>query len=246
MWPFKKFDIDNAGWKEVLKKNECEPANRFVKCLHKMHELQDIFKDTHGNLSWNFFNSSMSSGETVIKPSGVSYKDVVVEDLPLIQFIKEDGYVPYRGWVSLSPKKPSVDSIHHLKIYENNREVKAICHTHSPYATAFALAGKDIKCYSTEQSDYFGGHIRCLPYSDLNNWGEKIGTTNDKAILLGRHGVITMSEKDPEDAINLAVAVENLAMKSYLALTLNQRMQPLTSEEVQKWHDRYQNSYGQK
>ena len=55
--------------------------------------------------------------------------------------------------------KPSTDTQSHIEIYKNLPDVNSVIHTHSPYATAFAVAGKPIPCYMTSIADEFGGDI---------------------------------------------------------------------------------------
>jgi ribulose-5-phosphate 4-epimerase/fuculose-1-phosphate aldolase len=55
--------------------------------------------------------------------------------------------------------------------------------------------------------------------------------------------------RSPAEAVDLAVALENVAQKTYLALQLHEPsgfLIRLKNEEVQKWHTRYQEGYGQK
>lgn len=176
-----------------------------------------------------------------IKPSGVPYGNVQFGDLSVIDVHTEKHLVGGR-------LKHSVDLLNHLDIYQGLSWVRSICHTHSPYATAFAMVGMPIRVCCTEQADYFGGDIPCLPFNGGFKWlcpqfplGE-----GPKGILLGNHGALTLSPSDdPRDAVKLAVALESIAKKFHLALQVGMPL-PIIDEDVREYHDRYKNGYGQK
>src|SRR5665213_3175917 len=68
---------------------------------------------------------------------------------------------------------PSVDLPHHLYLYRHCADVGGVIHTHSNYATSFALLGKPLPAYLTAMADEFGGEIPCIPYT--GNEGDAIG-----------------------------------------------------------------------
>ncbi len=213
-----------------------------VEGLRLMGERQDVFRDTHGNLSYILDSRNLFW----IKPSGMAYLDISETDVcsVLVAPDSADGKA-----VSLSQRKPSVDTPHHRVIYQKCPWVGAICHTHSPYASAFAIANRTMYVHSTEHADYFGRPVRCLPYKDLNVWGDNVADElrdNEKAIFLGSHGTLTFAET-PMKAVQLALALENIAMKTILSWQVGPRSAgDLPQEEVEKWHIRYNGGgYGQ-
>jgi len=177
-------------------------------------------------------------GLVLIKPSGVDYdtmrpSDIVVTDL--------EGRKVKGKW------KPSVDLPHHLYLYRNCPDIGGVIHTHSNYATSFALLGRPIPVYLTAIADEFGEEIPCAPYVD--NLGDHIGEAILKykrrapAVLLGQHGVFAWGPT-PREAVKAAVMLEDVAKTVHLALLLG-KPQPLPPEEVKKWWDRYHSTYGQ-
>ena len=173
-----------------------------------------------------------------IKPSGMDYEKLTPEDLVLTDF---DGNKVEGRW------KPSVDLPHHLYMYRNRPEIGGIIHTHSNYATSFALLGRPIPAYLTAIADEFGDQIPCAPYAD--NKGDAIGETilrhlgEAPAILLAHHGAFAFGAT-PRAALKAAVMLEDVAKTCHLALLLG-RPEPLPREEVRKWYDRYHSTYGQ-
>lgn len=220
-------------------------ALRLLKSLRLMAERNDVIQDTHGNVSVLDGTRAL-----YIKPSGVPYNEITIDSIPRVEF-DDEGKVT--NVTSEDGLRPSVDTEHHIRIYLDNPDVKAICHTHSPHAVAHAIAGRTLLCYCTEHADYFGGPIRCCSYQDLDNWSKGIlefdpieDFYSRKAVLLRRHGVLTFAA-DPVEAVNLGIQLENVARKNLLAEQLTHNyIDPMPSKEVQKWHWRYQNVYGQR
>lgn len=189
--------------------------------------------------SGNASGIDRKKGLVLIKPSGMDYDtlrpaDLVVTDL--------EGRKVKGKW------KASVDLPHHLYIYNHRPEIGGIIHTHSNYATSFALLGRPIPAYLTAIADEFGAEIPCAPYVD--NAGDHIGEIilktmgNAPAVLLANHGAFAFGPT-PRAALKAAVMLEDVAKTVHLALLLGQP-QPLPAEEVRKWYERYHTTYGQK
>jgi L-ribulose-5-phosphate 4-epimerase len=125
--------------------------------------------------------------------------------------------------------------------------VNGVVHTHSPYATAFAMLGRPIPVYLTAMADEFGGPIPCGGFALIG--GEQIGQavvesiSSSPAVLLKNHGVFTIG-KTAEAAVKAAVMVEDVARTVWLALQIGQP-EEITPEDVAKLHHRYTHVYGQ-
>jgi L-ribulose-5-phosphate 4-epimerase len=178
-------------------------------------------------------------GLIVIKPSGMDYEKLRPADMAVTDL---EGRRVRGKW------KPSVDLPHHLYIYRHRKDTGGIVHTHSNYATSFALLERPIPAYLTAIADEFGDEIPCMPYTD--NQGDRIGETmlkymgNAPAILLGHHGTFAFGAT-PKAALKAAVMLEDVAKTCHLALLLG-KPKPLPAKEVRKWYDRYHTTYGQK
>ncbi|MGH9405003.1 MAG: L-ribulose-5-phosphate 4-epimerase [Terriglobia bacterium] len=177
-------------------------------------------------------------GLVVIKPSGMDYDrlrpaDLVVTDL--------SGRKIAGKW------NPSVDLPHHLYLYQRRPEIGGVVHTHSNYATCFALLGRPIPVCLTAIADQFGAEIPCAPYVD--NQGNHIGeailkqASRAPAILLAQHGAFAWGPT-PREALKAAVMLEDVAKTCYLALALGE-LRALPPEEIRKWYERYHTTYGQ-
>ena len=177
-------------------------------------------------------------GRVIIKPSGVDYDKMRPEDMVVTDLAGRK--VPGK-W------KPSVDLPHHLYLYRHCPDIGGVIHTHSNYATSFALLGQSIPVYLTAIADEFGTEIPCAPYVD--NQGDHIGEAILKymgkapAILLAYHSAFAWGVT-PRAALKAAVMLEDVAKTVHLALLLG-KPRPLPPEEVRKWWDRYHTTYGQ-
>ncbi len=192
---------------------------------------------TSGNISAR----DPASGLVVIKPSGLRFEDLtpasmVVTDLD--------------GRVVDGELAPSSDTASHCYIYRHMPAVNGVAHTHSRYATAFAVIGEPIPCVTTAMADEFGGEIPCCGFCLIG--GEEIGKlvvdklTNHRspAALLQNHGVFTIGA-NAEDAVKAAVMTEDNAAIVWTARQLG-KVIPIPQAEIDSLHDRYQNVYGQR
>jgi L-ribulose-5-phosphate 4-epimerase len=184
----------------------------------------------YGLVQWSSGNISARCGDRIIiKPSGVPYHYNGLSPDSLVA-------VDMKGaWIARI--KPSVDTPIHLGVYKRRPDVNAIVHTHSTYATAFAVAGECIPPVSTMAADVFGGPIPCsgifLTDHDIASV-IAVATMHRPAMLLKGHGVFTVGES----------VVEEVAKVTHLA---RQRgwTEPLPAGRVQELHRRYQEGYGQ-
>ena len=103
---------------------------------------------TWGNVS----GIDREQGLVVIKPSGIPYEQLTPEDMVVVSL---DGRVVEGKW------NPSSDTPTHLVLYRAFPDAGGIVHTHSPWAVAWAQAGRGIPAYGTTHADYFYGEIPC-------------------------------------------------------------------------------------
>jgi L-ribulose-5-phosphate 4-epimerase len=178
-------------------------------------------------------------GVVLIKPSGMDYDRMRPQDMVLTDL---EGRKLKGRW------NPSVDLPDHLYIYKHCPQIGGVIHTHSNYATSFALLGRPLPVYLTAIADEFGEEIPCLPYVD--NRADHIGKAIVKfmgkkapAVLLAHHGVFAFGTT-PRAALKAAVMVEDVAKTCHLALLLG-KPKPLPQREIKKWWDRYHTTYGQ-
>ena len=93
------------------------------------------------------------SGYFVIKPSGVPYEFLKPEDMVVMDL---------QGNRVEGELNPSSDTATHCELYKAFPEIGGIVHTHSPWATSWAQAGREIPCYGTTHADYIYGPVPCV------------------------------------------------------------------------------------
>lgn len=159
------------------------------------------------------------SGLVVIKPSGIAYEAMTLEDLVVVDL---------EGKVREGHRKPSSDTATHLALYRAFADIGGVVHTHSRNATIWAQAGQPIPALGTTHADYFYGDIPCTrPMSEAEIAGDYEGETGKviietfnqagrdpqqvPGVLVYSHGPFAWG-KDAADAVHNAVVLEEVAI----------------------------------
>ena len=216
---------------------------------------QNIALVKHGLvvLTWgNVSAKDEESGLVVIKPSGVPYNTMKVEDMVVVDL---DGNTVEGNY------KPSSDLPTHLYLYKQYPTLGGIVHTHSTYATAFAQSGREIIAYGTTHADAFYGNVPCareLTNEEIDgayeqNTGKVIAEAVTDveampAMLVKSHGVFTWGSS-PEKAVENAVTLEEVAKMALLTEQLNGETPGINQKLLDKHYFRKHGKnayYGQK
>lgn len=213
-----------------------EALRQEVCTLHAELPQNNLVAWTSGNVSAR----DPESGLVVIKPSGIKFPDLTPENMAVVNL---DGEIIEGSY------KASSDTASHCYIYRHMPEVNGVVHTHSRHATAFAILGREIPCYTTAMGDEFGGPIPCGGFALIG--GEEIGQevvktlqgSRSTACLLQNHGVFTVGPS-AEHAVKAAVMTEDNAAIVWIALQMGTPI-PISKENIDRLFDRYQNVYGQ-
>lgn len=155
----------------------------------------------------------------LITPSGISRENMTIDDIIVIDI--EGNIIEKKLEL-----KPSSEYLMHLEIYKNRKDINGIVHTHSKFATAFAVANKSILPVVSEAILIFekDGIVRVAPYAQPGSKELGISTANIlkdyNVCLMEKHGAITVSEKGLEDAFLKAQYLEEVAEIYYYSLNL--------------------------
>lgn len=159
------------------------------------------------------------SGLVVIKPSGVPYDGMTVEDMVVVDL---EGNIVEGKW------KPSSDTPTHLVLYKAFPECGGIVHTHSRWATSFAQAGTGIQPLGTTQGDYFYGEIPCTremtPAEIAGEYEKETGNVI----------VETFAGKDPAEAVHNAAVLEEAAFMNFHSLQWDPKQTRMQQELLDK------------
>ena len=194
---------------------------------------------TWGNVS----EIDPETGYFAIKPSGVEYDELTPDDMVIMDL---------EGNKIEGKYNPSSDTATHIEIYKGMPDVKGIVHTHSPWATSWAQAGRGIPCYGTTHADYMYGEIPCvrnLTKEEIEEAYEK----NTGVLIVDHfkdtdHGTFTWG-KNAKDAVHNAVVLEEVAKMAARTEMLNPQVQPAPQELQDKHYYRKHGAnayYGQK
>lgn len=195
---------------------------------------QDLVIFTWGNVS----GIDREKGLVVIKPSGVSYDDMKVSDMVVVDL--------ETGKVVEGDLNPSSDTATHLVLYKAFPNIKGVVHTHSTYATAWAQAGKDIPNIGTTHADYFYKEIPCtgdMTADQMDEYEKETGEViverfkgmnpdHTPGVLVKNHGPFSWG-KSPANAVYNAKVMEQCAKMAFISYMVNPEttMNPLLIEK---------------
>lgn len=191
----------------------------------------------HGLVTFTWGNVSgidRDQGLVVIKPSGVPYEELILEDMVVVDL---------EGNIIEGTKRPSSDTPTHLALYRSFQYVGGIVHTHSPWATAWAQAGRSIPALGTTHADYYYGEIPCtrtLTKEEITRayeleTGNVIIETFETGGIdpLAMPGVLVSNHapfcwgKDANQAVHNAVVLEEVAKMALHTFQLNSQIEPI-------------------
>lgn len=209
---------------EQLKKEVLEIAKRAQRdglCKHK---------------SGNFSARDKDTGFVAITPAGadrelLTVRDMIILDLDANVLENESGL------------KPTSESLMHLMIYKTRPDVMAVAHTHSMYATSFAVLAKPIPAIVYETA-ILGLKNAVVPVAKYGRPGTTeladsvVGPISEAdCFLMEKHGIVAVDGRDVYEAFLKAAYVEELAELYYHTLLINNFKEPpaFAPEELQKW-----------
>lgn len=179
-----------------------------------------------------------ATGLVVIKPSGVDYDVMTVDDMVVVDL---DGNV-VEGRL-----RPSSDTPTHLELYKRYAAIGGVVHTHSRWATVFAQAGMDIPALGTTHADDFYGDIPCTrkmtPQEIAGAYEKETGTViletvgdtpmDIPAVLVHSHGPFCWG-KDAAAAVHSAVVLEEVAFMAWHAMQMRPGLERMQQELLGK------------
>lgn len=205
---------------------------------------------TWGNVS----QIDRDKGVIAIKPSGVAYEKLTVDDIVVVDLDNK---------IVEGKLNPSSDTKTHTYLYRHFETIGGITHTHSTYATAWAQAQMSIPCYGTTHADFAYGEIPCTAVmsdeqikrdyeeetgAQITQRFEGINPDEVPMVVIAGHAPFTWGV-DAAKSVYHAVVLEEIAKMAYLTKTLAPNTQALKQAIIDKHYLRKHGKdayYGQK
>lgn len=226
-----------------MKQKMCRKGDHMLEQLKKEVYEANMMLPKYGLVTFTWGNVSeidREKGLFVIKPSGVEYDKLTPEDMVVVDL---DGNKVEGNY------NPSSDTNTHAVLYKAFPNVGGIVHTHSPWATSWAQAGRCIPCYGTTHADYIYGEVPCVrtmtkeeiesEYEEntgklIANYFENLDYQAVPAVLCKNHGPFTWG-KDACEAVHNAVVLEEVAKMAARCESINPSVKP-APQELQDKH----------
>ncbi|ETI67285.1 L-ribulose-5-phosphate 4-epimerase [Neobacillus vireti] len=213
----------------------------------------------HGLVTFTWGNVSgidREKGLVVIKPSGVAYDELKIEDLVVVDL---------DGNIVEGELRPSSDTVTHLVLYKAFKDIGGVVHTHSSWATSWSQAGRPIPALGTTHADYYYGEIpvtRQLTNHEIEDayeleTGNVIIETFQKldldpkavpGVLVAGHAPFCWG-KNASEAVHNAVVLDEVAKMAYHTVQLNPQVSAMDQFLLDKHYFRKHGPmayYGQK
>jgi L-ribulose-5-phosphate 4-epimerase len=205
---------------------------------------------TFGNVS----ALDAARGVMAIKPSGVDYARLTIDDLVVLDL---------SGKIVEGKLRPSSDTPTHLMLYRAWKDIGGVVHTHSSYATGWAQAKLPIPIYGTTHADHLDEDVPCtaMMSSEAVERDYEVETGNQilecfksrdplhtPMVLVAGHGAFAWGET-AEKAIYNAAVLEELARMAFVTRTLDPGAPRLPERLIRKHFERKHGKgayYGQK
>jgi len=155
-------------------------------------ELLDVTLDSYRLklMAGTSGNASVYDKETeamIITPSSVSYEGMTIDDLVVMKL---------DGTILEGKHNPSSEWKMHAQVYLDRKDISCVLHTHSPYATGFAVCQETIPVILIEMVPFIGGDIPVAEFgmpgtAELGLEALKV-MEERKGCLLANHGTLAI------------------------------------------------------
>ncbi len=170
--------------------------------------------------------SSRKKNEIYITPSGIKTSNLKQNDISKVDL---DGKI-------LNKKKPSSEILLHSWIYRNHKDIGAVVHSHSKWASILSCMRINIPAFHYMVAEFGGSDVKCSKYAtfgseQLSKYVNKV-LHNRKGCLIANHGQVTIADT-LEEAVDLSIALEKLS-EQYYFLIISRKTKLLSDKEMCK------------
>ncbi len=170
-----------------------------------------------------------------ITPSGEAYEQLTPDKISIIT----------PGGQHLDGNPPSSEWLLHTEVYHKRPDINAIVHTHSRFATTFAILRQPIPACHYLIAVSGADQVRVAPYATFgtDDLAKKTAASlkQDNCILMANHGLLAVG-KDIHATYNTALYIEEVAELYYRARAIDKPVL-LTRKEMAAAHARFK-TYG--
>ena len=175
---------------------------------------------SEGNISYRQKN------EIYITPSGIKTSNLKPKDISKVDL---NGKV-------LNKNKPSSEILLHSWIYRNQKDIRAVVHSHSKWASILSCMRISIPSFHYMVAEFGGNDIKCSKYATfgsdkLSKYVNKV-LHKRKGCLIANHGQVTIGD-NLEEAVDLSIALEKLSEQFYYLL-ITKQTKLLSNGEMRK------------
>ncbi|MBN2210028.1 MAG: class II aldolase/adducin family protein [Sedimentisphaerales bacterium] len=170
-------------------------------CLYLRDKL-GYFIGTWGNISVRLDEGLL------LTPTRMEYDQLKPEDLVVISL---------EGEIIKGERLPTSEMELHRQMMLKRPDLRAIIHSHSPYASVAAAAHGSVPVIMDDMAEVIGGEVHCAKYVPACRHQELAQAACDAigpdacAVLLANHGVLT-GGRDLKEALVAAQFMEKAAM----------------------------------
>ena len=172
-----------------------------------------------------------------IKPSGMNYNEIDLEDIMVID---------KKGKIVEGFRRPSIEMPMHLSIYNARKDVKAIVHYHPIYSSVLAVTGVNLPGICEDFVQIVGEKVLCakyaLPGSEELAKNAVVSLGNRNAVFLLNHGTLCVG-RDIKEAMKVCYVVEKTAHIYILSKNVG-KCRVIPEEDIKVMQDFAKNSYG--
>ena len=167
----------------------------------------------------------------VITPSSIFYTDMTPEDMVVLDL---------DGKVVEGKRNPSVEWQMHMALYQDRKDVSAVVHTHSIYASAMAVTRESLPPIIDETVPKLGSDVKVTTYYMPGTKDLGISVVNAikdrSAALIANHGAVCVA-KTLKKALHLAVLLERICKIYMIAHTSGNTVYHLPDNVVEDEQD---------
>lgn len=175
----------------------------------RLLRVRGLAVGTSGNVG-----ARLDDGRIAITPSTMDYDDMTADDIVIVEA---------DGSQSEGRHRPSSELALHVAVFAARPDVRAIVHSHSPFATTFAAARRPVPAVHYVLALLVGpgrDTLRVAPYATFGTEELALAVVatlgGDAAVLLANHGAIAVAGS-LASALGRAERVEELAMLAWRA-----------------------------